>query len=620
MAQSTPTSTHRNTARKLNQDYLALHVAKEDLFWTTYMGIEKKPEAFDQAESALKEFISAPERLKGARAALASCPESATPAEREALEGWVSFFEANAIENEEARVMQQTLIEMESALFRKRAQLKFQFKDQAGKTHEGSTNVLSVNVSTSPDEVIRKTSHDALLQLEQWVMANGFLDLVRERNRFARMLGFPNFFAYKLMKNEKLNESQLDAIFLPFEKSTREKCFSEFERIVREKGSEALKPHQMLYSVMGDVQAELNPHFPFSQSIARWGLSFSRLGIRYRQASLTLDLLDRAGKYENGFMHGPQPCYFDEGKWVPARINFTSNATPSQVGSGLTGLLTLFHEGGHAAHFSNILQSAPCFSQEFPPTSMAFAETQSMFCDSLISDADWRKLYAKDRDGAVIPDELLRKGITQGQPLRAYRERSILVVANFEQRLYRCSDSELTLEQVTRLARDCEREVFNLPEGIARPLMAIPHLLSNDGACSYQGYLLANMAVYQTRSHFLKKYGYLTNNEKIGEELAESYWSPGNRISHGESVQRLTGQFLNGDALAVSCNASPGEVWENAQRSIHEALKRPLVGTLDTVDLDAHIRVVHGSELICENTQSFAQMSRDFEKWIEARY
>ena len=107
---------------------------------------------------------------------------------------------------------------------------------------------------------------------------------------------------------------------------------------------------------------------------------------------MNLDLLVRKGKYENGFMHGPVPPFVRQGNGC--RRASTSPAWRSR-GSGAYGLNTLFHEGGHAAHFANIRQNAPCFSQEFPPTSMAYAETQSMFCDSLLDDADWLKRYAK---------------------------------------------------------------------------------------------------------------------------------------------------------------------------------------------------------------------------------
>ncbi len=81
---------------------------------------------------------------------------------------------------------------------------------------------------------------------------------------------------------------------------------------------------------------------------------------------------------------------------MPGQINFTAEAKPDQVGSGLRAINTLFHEGGHAAHFANVVQNSPCFSQEYAPTSMAYAETQSMFCDSLLGDADWLMRYARN--------------------------------------------------------------------------------------------------------------------------------------------------------------------------------------------------------------------------------
>ena len=53
--------------------------------------------------------------------------------------------------------------------------------------------------------------------------------------------------------------------------------------------------------------------------------------------------------------------------------------------------------GGHAAHFANIDQCSPMFSQERAPTSVAYAENQSMFLDSFIDDAAWKGRYALSR-------------------------------------------------------------------------------------------------------------------------------------------------------------------------------------------------------------------------------
>ena len=46
---------------------------------------------------------------------------------------------------------------------------------------------------------------------------------------------------------------------------------------------------------------------------------------------------------------------------------------------------------------------SPLFSQERAPTSVAYAELQSMFLDSLVGDAAWRCKYAISREGDRLP-------------------------------------------------------------------------------------------------------------------------------------------------------------------------------------------------------------------------
>lgn len=53
--------------------------------------------------------------------------------------------------------------------------------------------------------------------------------------------------------------------------------------------------------------------------------------------------------------------------------------------------------GGHAAHFANIDQPSPLFSQERAPMSVAYAENQSMFLDAYVDDAAWAGRYARSR-------------------------------------------------------------------------------------------------------------------------------------------------------------------------------------------------------------------------------
>src|SRR5690606_22511226 len=104
--------------------------------------------------------------------------------------GWLHFFETNAIESEEARRMEQDLVRDDTALFAKRKDVALHYVDAHGGRIEASTNVLGTNLVSADEESVRKSSHDALLELERWVAANGFIEMVERRNAFARAQGY----------------------------------------------------------------------------------------------------------------------------------------------------------------------------------------------------------------------------------------------------------------------------------------------------------------------------------------------------------------------------------------------------------------------------------------------
>lgn len=614
----------RTFFERLNRDYLTVHETKENLFWSTYMGTSDDHAGFARAEQAYKDFISDPALLAETRRQLAAAEAAPAGAERDALlhglKGWLALFESNIVDNDEARALMRELIEAEADLFARRKELLLEHVNEQGETEEASLSMLATNLAMNPDPAARRSSLEAYRRLERWVLDNGFLDIVRLRNRFARALGYRDYFDYKVRKNENMSPEQLFAILDDFEAATRDANRRALEALKAAKGEDALAPWNLRFHMNGDVLRRMDPYLPFGKGLQRWVDSFRRLGIAFRGATMQLDLLERRGKYQNGFCHGPMPSHFDDqGRWVPGRINFTAEAKPDQAGSGWRALNTLFHEGGHAAHFANVTQNSPCFSQEFAPTSMAYAETQSMFCDSLLEDADWLKRYARDAAGAAMPDTLIRARIESRQPFMALEERSIAVVAYFERALYRLDDAALQPEAVLALARDFEARIQGLPDGAPRPILAIPHLLNQEAAAAYHGYLLAHMAVYQTRAFFLRRFGYLTDNPAIGPLLAEHYWAPGNSIDHDATLRRLTGEGFSARYLAEQCNLSNEEAWAEAQRSMAAAEARgEAQGGLDA--LDAVIRIVDGDAVLADNAESDDAMCAHFERWVAERY
>ena len=616
-------TTARTLFDQLNADYLAIHKAKEDLFWDTYMAVSDDDAGFARSEQAYKNFISDPARLAAVRAALADLPaedsDAAMAALRHGLKGWQAMFESNIIDSDAARALMAELIALEAALFAKRRELVLQHTNEAGQLEDASLSSLATNLATNKDAAARKSSVDAMLMLERWVLDNGFLDIVKKRNAFARAQGFANYFDFKVQKNEQMSSAQLFTILDDFEVRTRDANLRALSDLQQRHGADATEPWNVRYLSGGDVTRQLDPYLSFSKGLERWVQSFRHLGISYRGATMQLDLIERKGKYQNGFCHGPIPTYFDaQGNWVRGQINFTANAQPNQVGSGARAINTLFHEGGHAAHFANVTQNAPCFSQEFAPTSMAYAETQSMFCDSLLDDADWLKRYAKNAAGETIPDALIRARIESAQPFAAGTERNILVVPYFERALYQMDEALLSKESVLALARATELRILGLATA-PRPLLAIPHLLNQESAAAYHGYLLANMAVYQTRAYFERTYGYLTDNPAIGPLLAEHYWARGNSINHNQTLISLTGEPFSAKYLADSCNQTVEEAWSQAQAQMAAAATRDYPPA-PIADLDATIRIVHGAELIADNSESEAAMCSQFERWVGDRF
>ena len=384
----------------LNHAYVAVHRTKEELFWSTYMATSRDQDAFVRAEGAYKDFIGDPAKLTKTRDELAAVRAAAPGPERDALlhglGGWLALFEANIIDSPEGRTLMRDIVEAEAGSSKQKRAHEPRHIGDGGESEVASLPMLATNLATNRVEERRKSSFDAFRGIERWVLDHGFLDLVRLRNRFARALGFDNFFDLKLQKNERMTTPALLRLLDDFLRQTDDANARTLADLRARHGDGATAPWNLRFHASGDVVRQMDAYMPFGLALRRWIQSFRRLGIRFRGATMQLDLLERKGKHQNGFCHSPVPAWIDEdGRWVPSAINFTAEAKPDQVGSGLRAINTLFHEGGHAAHFANVVQNSPCFSQEYAPTSMAYAETQSMFCDSLIDDADWLLRYAR---------------------------------------------------------------------------------------------------------------------------------------------------------------------------------------------------------------------------------
>jgi Zn-dependent oligopeptidase len=610
----------QNLLDQLTSEFLTVHTLKEDLFWETKMGLGQDPKEsqkkLSQAEIAAQNFIQDAGKLRLLKEVE---PTASTDDERKAVHGWMQMFRANAIEDPKAQALAAEIIELEGKLQAARGAMNLGYTDPKTGSHVPATSTLLANMlRMEPDEALRKAAYEGMRSIEPFAIENGFLEIVKKRNQLGRMLGYEDYYDMKVQRTEGFSKKELFQLLDDLEAKTRDRAKACIDDFVQERGDIAREPWNFGFMRAGDLAKELDPYFPFHNSLENWVRSFAALGIKYRGATLTLDLIDRKGKYENGFMHGPVPSFFNKGKWNPARINFTANAMPNKIGAGFRALETLFHEGGHAAHFSNILQNAPCFAQEFAPTSVAYAETQSMFCDSILSDADWQTRYAKTLKGEPIPFALVERTIRMDQPFDAFAVRSMLTVCYVEKALYEMSEPDLNETNVISMIRATERRMQFL-NASSRPVLAIPHLLAGESSAYYHGYVLAEMAVEQTRTYFEQKYGYIMDNPKVGPELATSYWAPGNSEKFFDLVTRLTGKPFSADALVNRANRSADEAVAEAHAKVAALENIPEYS--NSLDLDATVSVVHGHEVLTNfGNGGFEKANQKFKEWVIAHY
>lgn len=307
----------------LNQRYLAIHRTKEDFFWETYMGISDDHDGSTKSQTAWTNFLSNAEQISAIKAQLEAAETITNPQEKQqtqiGLQGWLATFESHAIEGEQAQAQKNALIAFEAELFEKKQNHVLTFTNENGEQTEGSLPVLSSTIRANNHEEVRQSAHQTLLDLEQWLLQNGFIELIKLRNQFARSLGYETFFDYSVKKTEKMSSEQLFSILDDFEQRTRDAHLSSLANLAEQKGQSALTGYNFVYSFAGDVMRDLDPYVPFSKSLRRWVESFGRLNIEYSGAELTLDLLDRKGKYPNGFCHGPIPSFYNQGEWLPRR-------------------------------------------------------------------------------------------------------------------------------------------------------------------------------------------------------------------------------------------------------------------------------------------------------------
>ena len=300
------------------------------------------------------------------------------------IEGWLRTFGAHTIDSPRGAALAEELAADEGRLQVARGEMKLGFEDPKRGFVPASSIALSHLLQNDPDEARRQAAFDGLRSIESYVLRHGYLQIVAKRNELGRTLGAEDYYDWKTKRIEGMSKHELFGLLDELEERTRPAARAFVDdsaaqawraslATVEPRAAHLRRGHARFRSVLFVSLRDRS----LGPLVRRTRHSLRGRGARARLARPTRESTKTASCTARSWLGVAQ------GQRIPARIQFTANALPGAVGAGQQALRTLFHEGGHAAHFSNIDMPSPCFGQEFAPTSTAFAETQSMFLDSL---------------------------------------------------------------------------------------------------------------------------------------------------------------------------------------------------------------------------------------------
>jgi hypothetical protein len=598
----------QNLLKQLNSEYTALHTKFEELFWLFKMGDHSLEKDQNEAEMSRDNFRSDNHNLERVKDVLAM--DGLSDDERRRLSIWENFFNLYQTPPE-LKSLREKISSLESEVAKKLATRKEGYIDPGTNQFvESSKGKMRMIMRTNPDEAIRKACFDSL-EKSSLDAVGEYVELVSMRNEFARALGHDDFYAYKLRISEGMAKNEVFDIFDKVYKETKY-AFDDIRKLEASK-PDLRKPWNFSFMMTGSFTLEEDPYYDFDEALIRWGKSFAALGISYRGGKLQLDLLDRKGKYNNGFCHYPAIVNFNDGRRNPGAANFTCNLVYGQPGSGFQGAHTLFHEAAHAGDRLCSEQIDTCLNTEWPPASVAWAETHSQFCDTMFSSIEWRIRYAKDKDGKSYPFDLFERKARQIRILAPLGLNSIMMVSEFERRVY--EESNLNEEKVISIAKEVSRKYTDYSED-SNWILSVPHIYDWESSAYYHSYGLAILALEQWRKYFYDKYGHIVDNPMVGKEMT-AVWELGSSKTFPEFVEMSTGHKLSPDALLDNITMDTETYILRAKERIQKMEAVPEFNK--PINLDAFITMVHGKEVIANNSMSFEDMAEKYKGWLHTQ-
>jgi hypothetical protein len=178
-------------------------------------------ENLSRTKTEMENLLSNPETLEKAyafRSALGS--SSSSELLRNVLDCIIKTCQCHTMPPEAKWIREETAA-LESKLEMARNGMLLGYTDKDGTFVEASSVAMRNKMSTDADESTRKAMFDGLCTIGPFVLDNGFLEIIKLRNKLAKTLGFEDYYDYKVTNAEGFGKSKLFEILDGLEQGTR---------------------------------------------------------------------------------------------------------------------------------------------------------------------------------------------------------------------------------------------------------------------------------------------------------------------------------------------------------------------------------------------------------------
>lgn len=220
-----------------------------------------------QTKKEMEDLLSDPKILTNAKAhkSAVSSVVAATGEEEEekneenhadlmkTLDVIIRTCQCNEFPTAEAKSIREETNKIEGTLEMSRNSMELGYVDSKGEFQAVSSVALRNLMRTADDEVTRKAAYQGLRTIGPFVCDNGFLEVVKLRNKLAKLLGFEDYYDYTVTNAEGFSKKKLFEILDGLEEGTRPLMEKARAELKKRHGETALEPWNMGFVMAGSV-------------------------------------------------------------------------------------------------------------------------------------------------------------------------------------------------------------------------------------------------------------------------------------------------------------------------------------------------------------------------------